>query len=477
MTLHVQTAQRNLASDDTRRSVAAVPLPASLTSRGASASANANDAFETLRHPSFGMEERGVCLSSVSPAGEGDWWRAMPRTRGRSRRGDRARGLGRRRARLGDDRISQNARRVVRGRHVRGRELERTRDPRRVRRRGARSGGANAPRSGGWASRRTRGISSRRTTRRRETFRRSRKKTKKRTRRSGVLGAVAASGARTGASSWWGRSSRRCTCSRRSRPRLEKSKGCLAAPSPPPAPRGGPPPRRARSPTSSSARRGSGTCATSKARPGASVWCSASTGPAVCSFWTRLRGRRPRRRRRIRSEKRRRSAPAHRGRLLRAVAALLARRRDPGVRLARARGGHRGARRDVRCASLTGPPRESRPETSWASLTLSTTRRGTRTRDGSRRVPRPVRVRAARRRPLARERRARAANHVGRRRGHRARGRAHRRGHAAAPPAAEGEGDWIGGRTHRAPHSETRARTRSATTRGVSVTSPAGAGL
>ena len=68
MTLHVQTAQRNLASDDTRRSVAAVPLPASLTS-GASASANANDAFETLRHPSFGMEERGVCLSSVSPSG------------------------------------------------------------------------------------------------------------------------------------------------------------------------------------------------------------------------------------------------------------------------------------------------------------------------------------------------------------------------------------------------------------------------
>ena len=68
MTLHVQTAQRNLASDDTRRSVAAVPLPASLTS-DSNASANANDAFETLRHPSFGMEERGVCLSSVSPSG------------------------------------------------------------------------------------------------------------------------------------------------------------------------------------------------------------------------------------------------------------------------------------------------------------------------------------------------------------------------------------------------------------------------
>ena len=68
MTLHVQTAQRDLASDGVRRSVAAVPLPASLTS-GSPASASANDTNDCLRHPSFGVEERGVCLSSVSPSG------------------------------------------------------------------------------------------------------------------------------------------------------------------------------------------------------------------------------------------------------------------------------------------------------------------------------------------------------------------------------------------------------------------------
>ena len=68
MTLHVQTAQRDLASDGVRRSVAAVPLPASLTS-GSPASASANDTNDCLRHPSFGVEERGVRASSVSPSG------------------------------------------------------------------------------------------------------------------------------------------------------------------------------------------------------------------------------------------------------------------------------------------------------------------------------------------------------------------------------------------------------------------------
>ena len=73
MTLHVQTAQRDLASDGVRRSVAAVPLPASLTSGSPKkTSANANgtdDTTDCLRHPSFGVEERGVRASSVSPSG------------------------------------------------------------------------------------------------------------------------------------------------------------------------------------------------------------------------------------------------------------------------------------------------------------------------------------------------------------------------------------------------------------------------
>ena len=66
LTLHVHTAQRDLASDGVRRSVAAVPLPRSLTS---GSSATAAEEVSALRHPSFGMEERGVLLSSVSPSG------------------------------------------------------------------------------------------------------------------------------------------------------------------------------------------------------------------------------------------------------------------------------------------------------------------------------------------------------------------------------------------------------------------------
>jgi hypothetical protein len=62
LTLYVTTAQRDLAADGLRRSVAAVPLPKSLTS------VTTKDS-PTLRHPSFGMEERGVLLSSVSPSG------------------------------------------------------------------------------------------------------------------------------------------------------------------------------------------------------------------------------------------------------------------------------------------------------------------------------------------------------------------------------------------------------------------------
>jgi acylaminoacyl-peptidase len=63
LTLYVTTAQRDLAADGLRRSVAAVPLPKSLTSE------KAKDGDSSLRHPSFGMEERGVLLSSVSPSG------------------------------------------------------------------------------------------------------------------------------------------------------------------------------------------------------------------------------------------------------------------------------------------------------------------------------------------------------------------------------------------------------------------------
>ena len=65
LTLHVHTAQRDLASDGVRRSVAAVPLPESLTRGGG----RGNLPASPLRHPSFGMEERGVLVSSVSPSG------------------------------------------------------------------------------------------------------------------------------------------------------------------------------------------------------------------------------------------------------------------------------------------------------------------------------------------------------------------------------------------------------------------------
>lgn len=64
LTLHVTTAQRDLASDGLRRSVAAVPLPASLVSPR-----EIDEPVSSLRHPSFGIEERGVLLSSVSPSG------------------------------------------------------------------------------------------------------------------------------------------------------------------------------------------------------------------------------------------------------------------------------------------------------------------------------------------------------------------------------------------------------------------------
>jgi acylaminoacyl-peptidase len=72
LTLYVTTAQRDLASDGLRRSVAAVPLPASLTSEQTKDSPEnrlEKPGVSSLRHPSFGIEERGVLLSSVSPSG------------------------------------------------------------------------------------------------------------------------------------------------------------------------------------------------------------------------------------------------------------------------------------------------------------------------------------------------------------------------------------------------------------------------
>ena len=72
LTLRVVTAQRDLVADRVRRSVAAIPIPRRADtppSEEASPEASSSPLPTTLRHPAFGVEERGVVLSSVSPSG------------------------------------------------------------------------------------------------------------------------------------------------------------------------------------------------------------------------------------------------------------------------------------------------------------------------------------------------------------------------------------------------------------------------
>ena len=57
-TLHVVTSQRDLAANRSRRSVAVLPLPSRAPNPG-----------DHLNHPAFGVEERGALLTSVSPSG------------------------------------------------------------------------------------------------------------------------------------------------------------------------------------------------------------------------------------------------------------------------------------------------------------------------------------------------------------------------------------------------------------------------
>ena len=57
-TLHVATSQRDLAANRSRRSVAVLPLPSRAPTHG-----------DHLNHPAFGVEERGALLTSVSPSG------------------------------------------------------------------------------------------------------------------------------------------------------------------------------------------------------------------------------------------------------------------------------------------------------------------------------------------------------------------------------------------------------------------------
>lgn len=62
LTLHVTTTQRDLAANRVRKSTASLSVPRSAPT--------SSRAAPSLRHPAFGVEERGVLLSSISPSGE-----------------------------------------------------------------------------------------------------------------------------------------------------------------------------------------------------------------------------------------------------------------------------------------------------------------------------------------------------------------------------------------------------------------------
>ena len=62
VTLHVTTTQRDLAANRVRRSAASLSVPTAPPTADAPAA--------PLKHPAFGVEERGVVLSSISPSGE-----------------------------------------------------------------------------------------------------------------------------------------------------------------------------------------------------------------------------------------------------------------------------------------------------------------------------------------------------------------------------------------------------------------------
>ena len=126
LTLRVTTSQRDLVANRSRRSVAAMNVDKD-RSKGAST---------PLYHPPFGTEERGVLASSVSPSGN-------KRMVVRSGKDDGDRGADSwcasrsgRAALASRYSWPRNARRRVRGRDVRGHQLERRGTPRRVRRGG-----------------------------------------------------------------------------------------------------------------------------------------------------------------------------------------------------------------------------------------------------------------------------------------------------------------------------------------------------